>query len=61
MKLKYLMLSFLLMGCEKPEKEDRVNHIKENLEFFEYDGCEYLIYTGFNNTTMTHKGNCKNH
>ncbi|NNF22002.1 MAG: hypothetical protein HKN67_08675 [Saprospiraceae bacterium] len=63
-------------SCAEPqsENEDPVEHNTEllihqlpegDLEFFEIEGCEYIIFKDGMGTNhgfgyMTHKGNCKN-
>lgn len=31
------------------------------IQVIEVDSCEYLVYHGYVESSMTHKGNCKNH
>lgn len=73
---KYIFISLLfLIACCTGSTADTddsiitynekrcINHqsmFSDNVKTMEYDGCEYVIFYGYRETSITHKGNCKN-
>ncbi len=65
----YLLFLLLLLSfscVDEPErrdvrKEQYKETVKARLVEVEYDGCQYLVYKGYEAGGMVHKGNCTNH
>jgi hypothetical protein len=62
---KVLLLAFLFVGCQPPDKLPVKNIENSEFHIKEIEGCEYIVYTwstpGSNGYvySLTHKGNCK--
>jgi hypothetical protein len=57
-----MLAAGLISSCEMPETK-KINFIDSYdygiTKIIEIDSCQYILHTGYKETAITHKGNCK--
>jgi hypothetical protein len=60
----YTLLVAFLVGCQgggtSGESTKKANNDYSDIVVTEIDGCEYVVYRGFEKGGIIHKANCKN-
>lgn len=59
----YTLLVAFLVGCQGGTNGDstkKSNNDYSDIVVTEIDGCEYVVYRGFEKGGIIHKANCKN-
>ncbi len=59
----YTLLVAFLVGCKGGTNGDstkKANNDYSDIVVTEIDGCEYVVYRGFEKGGIIHKANCKN-
>ncbi len=59
----YTLLFVFLVGCQGGTNGDstkKANNDYGDIVVTEIDGCEYVVYRGFEKGGIIHKANCKN-
>ena len=59
----YTLLVDFLVGCQGGTNGDstkKANNDYSDIVVTEIDGCEYVVYRGFEKGGIIHKANCKN-
>ena len=65
-KMSYALCTLLvafLVGCDdgtRGESTKKANKDYSDIVVTEIDGCEYVVYRGFEKGGIIHKANCKN-
>lgn len=56
-----VLLTVYLMGCDNANNKATLHEIdNEEISVTTVDGCEYILFHGYNKGGIIHKANCKN-